>query len=111
MRGFSASEAKACRTWLSIGSLRPASAPTREGVALSIRVVEIEDAALAHHGVVVDVLLEPFPELHRPFVERHVPGQEVVRADDRGVAADVPGAEVALLQHGDVRDAVLLREV
>ncbi len=82
-----------------------------EGVALGIGVVEIEHPALGHHGIEVEVALEPLPQLQRPFVERLVAGQHVVRADDGGVAADVAGAEPAFLQHGDPADAVLLGEV
>ena len=41
-----------------------------EGVALSVGVIEVEDAALAHHGVVVQLLLQPLPQLHATFVER-----------------------------------------
>ena len=36
---------------------------------------------------------------------------EIVGADDRGVAAGVAAAEPALLEHRDIGDAVLLREV
>ena len=86
-------------------------AAPRVGVALGVGMVEVEHAALAHHGVVVEVLLQPLPELHRPFVERRVAGQQVVGADDRGVAADVAGADLALLQHRDVGDAVHLGQV
>ena len=35
------------------------------GVALGIRMEQVDDAALAHHRVEVEILLEPFPELHR----------------------------------------------
>ena len=54
---------------------------------------------------------EPFPELHRLLVEvrRLVP--QVVGADDRRVAPGVAAADPALLEHGDVGDAVLLGEV
>ena len=50
-------------------------------------------------------------KLHRPFVERVVLGQHVVGADDRGVAADIAGAEPALFDHRYVGEAVLLCEV
>src|SRR5215213_6330645 len=135
------SETNACSTWLSIGSLKPASAPTRDvlpatarpiffalmlprvvsmpvtrpsvmskpvtsqfsmistpriaapraGVALRVRMIEVEHAALAHHRIIVEILLQPFPQLHRPFVERLVARQQVVRADDGGVAAGIAG--------------------
>ena len=80
-------------------------AAPRKGIALRIGVEEIEHAALRHHGVEIEILLEPFPQLHRPFVERVVAGKHVVGADDRGVAADIAGAEPALFQHRDIGDA------
>ena len=97
---------------LGIDAMQPhrVAAP-RIGVALRVRMIEVEHAALAHHRIVIEVLLQPLPELHRPFVEGFVAGQQVVRADDGGVAARIAGADVALLQHRDVGDAVLLGEV
>jgi hypothetical protein len=86
-------------------------AAARIGVALGVGVKEVEHAALADHGVVVEVLFEAFPELHRPLVEGDVASQQVVGADDGGVAADVAAPEPALLQHGDVRHPMLLGEV
>ena len=86
-------------------------AAPREGVALGIGVAEVEHAALRDHGVEVEVLLQVLPQLHRPFVKRIVAGQQVVGADDGGVAADVAGAKPALLQHGDVLQAMFLGEV
>ena len=86
-------------------------AAPRIGVALRVGMVEIENATLADHGVVVDVLLEPFPELQRPLVEGRVAGQEVVRADDRRVPADIARADEALLDDGHIREAVPAREV
>ena len=44
------------------------------GVALRVGMVEVQHAALADHGVVVELLLEPFPELHRHLVEGMLPG-------------------------------------
>ena len=73
-----------------------------EGVALRVRVKEVEHAALAHHHVEVELPLQSLPQLHRPLVEGDVAGQQVVGADDGGVAADVAGAEVALLDDRDV---------
>jgi hypothetical protein len=82
-----------------------------EGVALLVGVIEIEHAALAHHRVVIEALLQPLPQLHRPFVEALVARQQIVRADDGGVPPGIAGADVALLQHRHVGDAVLAREV
>src|SRR5581483_6428241 len=44
-------------------------------------------------------------------VERGTFGCQVVRADDRRVAPGGAGADVRLLEDGDVADAVVLREV
>ena len=82
-----------------------------EGVALGVGMEQVQHAALADHGVVVDVLLQPFPQLQRVFVERHVAGQQIVGADDRGVAPDIARADPALLHHGDIGDAVLAGEI
>ena len=70
-----------------------------------------EHAALRHHGVEVEILLQPFPQFHRPFVERIVPGQHVVGADDRGVAPDIAGAQPAFFQHRHIGDAMHLRQI
>ena len=82
-----------------------------EGIALGIGVAEVQHAALRDHGVEVEVLLEVLPQLHRPFIERVVAGQHVVGADDRGVAADVAGAEPALFEDRDVFEAVFLGKI
>ena len=81
------------------------------GVALAVGMAEVQDAALRHHAVEVEALFEPLPQLHRKFVEGVVAGQQVIGADDRRVAADVAGAEPALLQHRDIADAELAREI
>ncbi len=97
---------------LGIDAVQPHGvAAPRIGIALSVRVTEIEDAALRDHRVVVDVLLEPLPELHARLVERDVAGKQIVRAHDRRVAADVAGADPALLDDGDVAQAVALGEI
>jgi hypothetical protein len=86
-------------------------AAARALVALRIVVEQVQHAALADHRVVVEVLLQAFPQLERVLVEGDVAGHQVVRADDRGVAADVAAADVPLLQHGHVARAVVLRQV
>jgi len=72
---------------------------------------QVENAALAHHRVVVQLLLQPFPELHRPFVERLIARQQIVGADDGGVAPGIAGADHALFQHRHIAEAVHLGEV
>ena len=82
-----------------------------KGVALNVGVINVDDAALAHHRVVVEVALQSLPELHRPFVEAFVAGEEIIGADDGRVASGIAGADPVLLQHGDVGDAVHLGEI
>ena len=77
------------------------------GVPLRVGVIDIEHAALADHAVVVQLLAQPFPLLQRMLVEERVRRQHIVGADDGGVAADIAGAEIALVDHGDIGDAVL----
>ena len=80
-------------------------------IALRIRVIQVQHAALAHHGVVIELLLESLPELHRPLVEGVIAGQQIVRADDRGIAPGIAGADPAFLEDGDFGDAVDLGKV
>ena len=82
-----------------------------EGVALRVGVIEVEDAALADHRVIVEVLLEALPQLHRPFVERSVAVEPVIRADDGGVSPGIAAADPSLFDHRDIGDAVHLGEV
>jgi hypothetical protein len=72
---------------------------------------EVQNAALAHHGVEVQVLLQPFPELHGKFVEGVVAGKKIIGPDDRRVAPHVSRAEPPLLQHRHVPDAELLDQI
>jgi hypothetical protein len=73
--------------------------------------VEVDDAALRHHGIEVEFLLQPLPQLQGKFIEGIVAGEQVVGADNGGVAADIAGAEPALLENGDIADVVLAGEV
>ena len=75
------------------------------------RVAEIVDAALAEHDVVVEVLAESFPQLHRLFVQQRRFGPQVVRANDGGVASCITAANPALLEDGDVAHVVFTRQV
>ena len=72
---------------------------------------EVHHAALAEEQVVVELLGQRLPELERVLVDGRALVPQVVAADDRGVAGDVPAGQPAALHHGDVRDAVALREV
>ena len=72
---------------------------------------EYEYAARAVHHVEVELARQPLPKLERHLVEVRVGIEQIVRAHDRGVAPGVAAAEVALLEHGDVGETVLLRKV
>src|SRR5205085_10618500 len=52
-----------------------------------------------------------FPKLERHLVEMRVRVEMVVGAHDRGVSTGVAAAQIALLEHGDVGETVLFREV
>ena len=86
-------------------------AAARIGVALRVGMKEVQHAALADHRVVIDRLLQPFPQLHRLLVEGRVAWQQVIGADDRRVAPDIAGADERAFQYGDVADPVFFREV
>ena len=86
------------------------AAPHR-GVPLGVRMEDVEDAPLAHHHIVVEVMLQPFPQLQRLLVEARIARQHVVRADDRRVAAAVAEADRPLLHHRDIDDPVQAREI
>src|SRR5690606_426036 len=86
-------------------------AAPREIVELRRRVGEVQDAALREHDVVVEVVGQPLPQLHRMLVEARVLRQQIVRAHDGGVAADIAGAEPPLFENGDIGQAVLLGKV
>src|ERR1700730_1452245 len=72
---------------------------------------QVKYAALAHHGVVVQLLLEPLPEFHRPFEKGLIRRRDVVGPDDGGVPPGFSGSDPALFEHGDIFDAVPLREI
>ncbi len=63
------------------------------------------------HDVVVEVLREALPQLQCVLVDRDAFVEQVVRADDGRVAAGVAAADPALLDHRDVGEAVMGREV
>ena len=97
---------------LRVDAVQPhAVAALGELVELGRRVGEVQDAALREHDIVVERLAEPLPELQAPLVELLVLVEQVVGADDRGVAPDIPLADPAALHHRDVADAVHLGEV
>jgi hypothetical protein len=68
-------------------------------------------AALAEHDVEVELAGQPLPELEGVLVELRVRANRIVRAHDGSVAPGVAAADVAALEHGDVAEPVVLREV
>ena len=77
----------------------------------ALRVGERQVTRLREEQVEVEVGAEALVELDAPLVERGALGRAVVRADDRRVPARGARADVALLEHGDALDAVILDEV
>ena len=73
----------------------------------AVRVGEREMTAAAEEDVEVEVLRQPVVELQRRVVEPRALRRLVVRAQDRRVAPGGAGADVVLLEHRDVGDAVL----
>src|SRR5690606_9496179 len=80
-------------------------------ITLGVRMIEIQDAPLRNHGIEVEVLLQPFPQLQRPFVECCIWREQVIGADNRCIPADVAGADITLLEHRDVSNAVLFGKI
>jgi len=72
---------------------------------------EAEHAALGQHDVEVELGAEVVVEVERGLVEARPLRGPVVRPHDRRVAPRAAGADVALLQHRDVGDAVVLGQV
>src|SRR5439155_6035974 len=77
----------------------------------SVGMRERQVPLLREQEVEVQLCAEPFVELYASAVELGSLGRAVVRADDRRIAPGRAGADVALLEDGDVGDAVVLREV
>ena len=97
---------------LAAGAVQPHGvAAAGEGVALNVRMVNVDDAPLADHRVVVEIALQSLPELHRPFVEAFIAGQQIIGTDDGRISSGIAGADPVLFQHGDVGDAVHLGEI
>ncbi|VFT40749.1 Uncharacterised protein [Pseudomonas aeruginosa] len=74
-------------------------------------VAEVVDPALGEHHVVVEVLGQALPQLHRVFVEQRGLVPQVVGAHDGGVARGVAAAQPTFLDYRHVADAVFLGQV
>ncbi len=82
-----------------------------EGLLVMHIVRQHHHAARRIHDVVVEILAQAFPELQGVLVDIHALVIEIVRADDGRVTAGIAAAEPALLDHGDIGDAMLFGEV
>src|SRR5258707_3273733 len=86
-------------------------AAPRERVALRIGMIEIENATLADHRVVVELAFQAFPQLHRKFVERNIARFAVIGANDGGVAPGIARTDPALFENLAIAQAMHLCEV
>ena len=68
-------------------------------------------AALGIHGVVIQLLAQPIPQLDRVIVQMRAFVIEIVGADDGGVAPGIAAADPAFLQDRDVGDPVFFRQI
>jgi hypothetical protein len=85
--------------------------PSRQFAQVVLVVGQVQDAALAEHDVVVQLLAHGFPELEGVLVKGGAFVPQIVRAHDGGVAPGVAAAQPAALEHGDVGDLVFLGEI
>ncbi len=74
-------------------------------------VAQVVDATLGEHHVVVQVLGQTFPELHRMLIEMRRLVPQVVGTHNGGVACGVTAAQPTFLDHGHIGDAVFLGQV
>ena len=69
------------------------------------------DTARREHDVVVQILAHRLVQRAGLFIDRGGGVLQIVRPDDRGVAAGVAAAKPALFDDGDIGDAVVLAKV
>ncbi len=81
------------------------------GVALRVRVEDVKNPALAYHRVVVHLLLKALPEFQRQLVERDIAGEQIVGADDGGVAPDAARTEPGFFHDRDPPGFMIFGEV
>src|SRR3546814_10184043 len=68
-------------------------------------------AALRKHDVVIQLIGQLLVELDRKFVKGSRFREEIIRADDRRVAAGVAAADPAALDERDVGETMVLRKI
>ncbi len=72
---------------------------------------EHQNAALRIHDVVVQLLAQAIPQIKRVVIKLGTFVIEVVRPNNRRVTAGVPTAKPALVDHGNIGDAVFLGQI
>src|SRR3546814_1176551 len=72
---------------------------------------EHSHAALRKHDVVIQLIGQLLVELDRKFVKGSRFREEIIRADDRRVAAGVAAADPAALDERDVGETMVLRKI
>ena len=63
------------------------------------------------HDVEINLVRQPLIKLYRLGVKANARGGEVIGANHRGITRRIAATQVGFLQHGNVRDAVILGEV
>lgn len=85
--------------------------PSPHGAHRGVAVGQGQMPPLAEHHVEVQFAGHLLVELDALIVETHPLGGEVVAADDGGVAAAAPGADIALVEHGHIGDPVIFGQI
>jgi hypothetical protein len=85
--------------------------PARHRVEVVAGMREQHETPLAQHDVEVQILGETLVEPQRKIVEARTLGIQVIRTYDRRIAAGVAATDPAALEHGDIRDAMVLGEI
>ena len=85
--------------------------PPAHGAHRGVGVGQREMAARRVEQVQVEVLRQVLPQPHALVVELHAFGRQIVGADDGRIAAGIAAADVALLEHRDVGDAVIAGQI
>ena len=72
---------------------------------------QVDQPALRMHHVVVEIGLEPFPQLERMGIELRIAFKLVIGPHDGGVAPHIAATQIALFKHGDVGQPVFAGKV
>ena len=70
-------------------------------------VAEVHHAALAEHDIEVEFLTQPLPQLQGLFIQMCGLVPQIVRANDRRIAAGITAANPPFLEHGNPSDIML----